>query len=136
VGDIARALTFYREGLGLESDGIIGTEFVGDDIHPAGDAAMFVASGGLILALYPRTELAKDAGVPLVPQRSGEFSIGHAVVSKADVDALLARAAAAGAVLTGEARDHPWGSTAATSVTSTGTCGKSCGTRSSSSGRA
>jgi catechol 2,3-dioxygenase-like lactoylglutathione lyase family enzyme len=109
VADLARALAFYREGLGLESEGIIGTEFVGDDTHAAGDAAMFQLQGGLILALYPRTELAKDAGVPLAPPSSGEFSIGHAVASRADVDALLARAESAGATLTGGARDRPWG---------------------------
>ena len=109
VGDLARALAFYREGLGFESPGIIGTEFVGDDTHPAGDAAMFELEGGLILSLYPRSELAKDAGIPLGPPTSGEFSIGHAVASKADVDALLARAAAAGATLTDEARERPWG---------------------------
>jgi catechol 2,3-dioxygenase-like lactoylglutathione lyase family enzyme len=109
VGDLARALAFYREGLGFESAGVIGTEFVGDDTHPAGDAAMFDLQGGLILSLYPRSELAKDAGIPLGPPKSGEFSIGHAVASKADVDALLARAESAGATLTGEAGERPWG---------------------------
>jgi len=62
VSDLDRALAFYREGLGLESAGIIGTEFIGDDESPAGDVAMFHLDGNLILALYPRTELAKDAG--------------------------------------------------------------------------
>jgi hypothetical protein len=31
VDDLGAALAFYREGLGLESPGIIGTEFEGDD---------------------------------------------------------------------------------------------------------
>jgi uncharacterized glyoxalase superfamily protein PhnB len=70
---------------------------------------MFRLQGGLILALYPRTELAKDADIPVGPSSSGEFSVGHAVASKRDVDALLARAQAAGATLTGEAHDRPWG---------------------------
>ena len=109
VGDLATALAFYREGLGFESPGIIGTEFVGDDTHPAGDAAMFQLQGGLILSLYPRTELAKDAGITLGPPSAGEFSIGHAVGSKDEVDALLAQAARAGATLTEEARERPWG---------------------------
>jgi catechol 2,3-dioxygenase-like lactoylglutathione lyase family enzyme len=109
VADLGRALAFYRDGLGLESPGVIGTEFVGDDTHPAGDAAMFQLEGGLILALYPRTELAKDAGIPLDSPASSEFSIGHAVASKADVDALLARAQSAGATLTGSAAERPWG---------------------------
>jgi uncharacterized protein len=109
VSDLDRALAFYREGLGLDSAGVVGTEFVGSDENPAGDLAMLHLDGDLILALYPRTELAKDAGVPLGPAQSGEFSIGHLVPSKQDVDALLAQAEAAGATLTGPAHDRPWG---------------------------
>ncbi|HWE60209.1 MAG TPA: VOC family protein [Chloroflexota bacterium] len=109
VSDLGRALAFYRDGLGLESDGVIGTEFTGDEIQPAGDIAMFHLHGGLILALYPRTELAKDAHIPFGPPKSGEFSIGHAVASKEDVDALLATAEAAGATVSGKPHDRPWG---------------------------
>jgi catechol 2,3-dioxygenase-like lactoylglutathione lyase family enzyme len=109
VADLERALDFYRDGLGLESRGIIATEFVGDDLNPAGAIAMFKLRGGLILSLYPRTELAKDAKVPLGPPKAGEFSIGHAVASKAEVDALLTRAEAAGATLTDRPHDRPWG---------------------------
>ena len=70
---------------------------------------MFELRGGLLLTLYPRTELAKDANVPLEPQKTGEFSIGHAVASRAEVDALLAQAEAAGATLTDRPHDRPWG---------------------------
>ncbi|TMK42363.1 MAG: VOC family protein [Actinobacteria bacterium] len=109
VADLERALRFYRDGLGLESEGVIGTEYVGDDVTPAGALAMFKLHGGLILALYPRTELAKDANIPPRPAQSGEFSIGHALTSKAEVDALLGRAQAAGAMLADQAHDRPWG---------------------------
>ncbi len=109
VSDLDRALAFYREGLGLDSTGVIGSQFLGDDENPAGDAAMFHLDGGLTLALYPRTELAKDAGIPLGPPASGEFSIGHLVETKQEVDALLAQAKAAGASLTGPPHDRPWG---------------------------
>ena len=109
VDDLERALAFYRDGLGLESAGVTATEFVGDDENPAGDIAMFHLDGDLILALYPRTELAKDAGIPLGAPASGEFSIGHLVASREDVDALLAQAEAAGATLTGPPHDRPWG---------------------------
>jgi hypothetical protein len=88
---------------------VIGTEFPGDETTPAGAAAMFQLEGGLILALYPRAELAKDAGIPVGPPRAGEFSIGHLVGSRSDVDALLAQAEAAGATLMGEPHDRPWG---------------------------
>ena len=81
VSDLERALAFYRDGLGLESPGVIGTEFAGDETNPSGAAAMFELQGGLILALYPRTELAKDANVPLGPPKTGEFSVGHVVVT-------------------------------------------------------
>lgn len=109
VDDLGRALEFYRDGLGLESPGVIGTEFAGDATTPAGAAAMFQLQGGLVLSLYPRSELAKDAKIPLGPPKPGEFSIGHAVASKEEVDATLARAEAAGATLTSQAHDRPWG---------------------------
>jgi uncharacterized protein len=109
VDDLERALAFYRDGLGLESPGVIGTEFLGDDQNAAGAVAMFQLDGGVILALYPRTELAKDASIPDGQPRSGEFSIGHLVAVKNDVDSLLAQAETAGATLTGPPHDRPWG---------------------------
>jgi len=108
VSNLERALDFYR-ALGLESSGVIGTDFTGDDTNPSGRAAMFELAGGLTLALYPRTELAKDANVPFGPPKAGEFSIGQLVAGKADVDALLATAEAAGATLTDEPHERPWG---------------------------
>ncbi len=109
VADLGRALEFYCSGLGLESPGIAGTEFAGDGTSPAGAVVTFRLQCGLTLALYPRAELAKDANIPLGPPQAGEFSIGHAVASKADVDALLGRAEKAGATLTGKPHDRPWG---------------------------
>lgn len=108
VSDLERALAFYR-GLGFESPGIVGTEFPGDETHPAGAAAMFQLPSGLILSLYPRVDLAKDAGIPLGAPASDEFSIGHIVPTRDDVDAVLRAAAAAGATLLGEAAERPWG---------------------------
>jgi hypothetical protein len=109
VGDLDRSLDFYRDGLGLETTGVTGTRFAGDEVNPAGAVVMFHLRGGLILALYPRRELAKDADIPFGPQKTGELSIGHLVEGRADVDALLAQAEQAGAELTGRARDRPWG---------------------------
>ena len=107
VSDLERALAFYR-ALGLESSGVIGTEFEGDDTTPAGAAARFELRHGLALMLYPRSELAKDANVPLEPS-TGPFSIGHLVSTKADVDDVLTRAEAAGATLTDAPHERPWG---------------------------
>ncbi len=109
VDDLERSLAFYREGLGLPSPGVVGTEFGGDDANAAGAVAMFRLEGGLILALYPRRELAKDAGVSVGEPHAGEFSIGLIVGGKDDVDATLATAEAAGAEVTDPAHDRPWG---------------------------
>lgn len=109
VADLERSLAFYREGLGLESPGVIGTEFEGDENSPAGAVAMFNLQSDLLLALYPRSELAKDANIPLGPPKTGEFSIGHSVATRAEVDALLSAAEAAGAILTDRAHERPWG---------------------------
>jgi uncharacterized protein len=74
-----------------------------------GAAAMFQLEGELTLALYPRAEPAKDARVPLRPPKIGEFSIGHKVASKSDVDALLTQAERAGATVNEPPHDRPWG---------------------------
>lgn len=109
VDNLERSLAFYRDGLGLETTGVTGTRFAGDEANAAGAVVMFHLRGGLVLALYPRRELAKDADIPFGPPKPGEFSIGHLVESRAGVDALLARAERAGATLTGEPHDRPWG---------------------------
>ncbi len=109
VEDLDRALAFYRDGLGLSSNGVVGEEFSGDETTPAGAIAIFELRGGLLLSLYPRSELAKDANIAPGPPKSGEFSIGHLVSSRAEVDAVLAQAREAGATLTDEPHDRPWG---------------------------
>jgi uncharacterized protein len=107
VADFERAIAFYR-ALGLRSPGVTATEFAGDETHPAGAIAMFQLANGQILALYPRTELAKDAGIHSGRAQSGEFSLGHIVATRGEVEALLAKAKAAGAPVT-ELHDRPWG---------------------------
>ena len=109
VADLDRSLAFYRDGLGLETTGIVAAGLVDDETDAAGAVVMFRLKGGLVLALYPRSELAKDAGIPFGPPKTGEFSIGQLVESRAEVDALLAQAEQVGATLTGGPRDRPWG---------------------------
>ena len=46
-----------------------------------GAIAMFKLEGGLLLNLYPRTDLAKDAAIPIGPPRSGEFSLRNSFVA-------------------------------------------------------
>lgn len=91
VDDLERSLAFYREGLGLPSDGIVGQEY------EHGAVAFFKLRGGLTFALFPRASIAHDATVPVGPRSATEMSIAHNVRSEAEVDALVARAERAGA---------------------------------------
>jgi len=109
VDDLERALAFYRDGLGLPTEGVVGDEYEGSKTEPAGATVLFKLESGLILSLYPRSELAKDAHIPPTPPASGEFSIGHLVRERSDVDALLAEARRAGATLTHDAHERAWG---------------------------
>jgi len=107
VADLEPALAFYRR-LGLESNGIVGTEWKDEATGANGAIALFKLEGGLLLNLYPRTDLAKDAAIPAGPPKSGEFSLAQLVRSRDEVDRLLEKAAAAGATVT-PAHDRPWG---------------------------
>ena len=76
VADLDRALTFYRDGMGFPTEGLIGTEFQADEGTPDGATAVFQLDGGLMLSVYPRSELAKNAGVPLTGAKTGESASG------------------------------------------------------------
>lgn len=93
VDDLERSLAFYREGLGLPSPGIAGTEF------EHGAVAFFELQGGLMLALWERANIAWDTGLPQTPPSSTEFTIGHNVNSKDEVDEIMEQARAAGATI-------------------------------------
>jgi catechol 2,3-dioxygenase-like lactoylglutathione lyase family enzyme len=103
VSDLARSLAFYRDGMGLPTDGIVGQEF--ED----GAVVFFHMNDDLMLALYPTVSLAKDAKVEATQARLGAVSIGHIVKAKEEVDAVIQQAERAGAVITDPARDRFWG---------------------------
>lgn len=103
VDDLERAVRFYRDGLGFETEGIVGQEF------EHGAVAFFDLQDGLKLALFPRVDLAHDAGVAPTPPSSTEFSIGHNVRSTEEVDAAMAQAQAAGATIVKPAQKTFWG---------------------------
>ncbi len=109
VGDLERSLAFYRDGLGLASTGILGTEFPGSETEPAGATAMFTLDDGLVLSLYPRSELEKDAGLAAGRLAGSGVSLGHTVQRREDVDGLLEAARRAGAVVHGSPHERPWG---------------------------
>jgi uncharacterized protein len=103
VEKLERSLAFYRDGLGLPTDGIIGQEF--ED----GAVAFFNLNDDQILALYPAASLAKDAKVKVTGERLGAVSIGQVVASREEVDAVLERAEKAGATITDRGRERFWG---------------------------
>lgn len=103
VDDLERSLRFYRDGLGLETEGIVGREY--ED----GATAFFDLDGGLKLGIYPRKSLAIDANLPESPPGPTDFSLAHNVASKAEVDAVMRQAADAGATVSQRARDVFWG---------------------------
>ena len=103
VRDLEESLAFYRDGMGLPTQGIFGTEF--ED----GAVVFFNMNDDLILALYPKSALAKDAGVSGGPPSPAEFAIGHIVKSKQEVDALMEQAEKAGARITDPPHDRFWG---------------------------
>ena len=103
VDDLERSVAFYRDGLGLGKDGIVGAEF------EYGAVAFFDLQQGLKLALWPRRSLAHDAGLTLSPPSATDLSLGHNVSSKAEVDAVMAQASAAGGAVVKAAHDTFWG---------------------------
>lgn len=103
VDDLERAVVFYRDGLGLATQGIIGTQF------EHGAVAFFELGSGLRLALFPRASLARDTGMAQESSSTTEFSLGHNVASQAEVDAVMSQAADAGAVIVKPAQDTFWG---------------------------
>lgn len=103
VDDLERSLRFYRDGLGLKTEGIVGTEF------EYGAVAFFELQGGLRLAIWPRKSLAHDAGLSPEKPSATDFALGHNVSSRAEVDAVMEQAHKAGAVIVKPARDAFWG---------------------------
>jgi catechol 2,3-dioxygenase-like lactoylglutathione lyase family enzyme len=103
VDDLERSLAFYRDGLGLASEGIVGQEF------EYGAVAFFSLQGGLMLALWPRASIARDTGLAVQPPSATELTIGHFVGSQEEVRAVLRQAESAGARIVKEAGPAFWG---------------------------
>lgn len=103
VDDLERAVRFYRDGLGLPTEGIIGTGF------EHGAVAFFDLQHGVKLALWPRSSLAHDTGLAAGASSSNECSLGHNVATKDEVDAVMEQARQAGAHIVKPAGDTFWG---------------------------
>ena len=103
VDDLERAVAFYRDGLGLRTKGIIGTEFEN------GAVAFFNLQPDLKLALWPRKSLSADSGVPMQKPSALELSIGHNVSSREEVDSVMRQAERAGAKIVKSAQPTFYG---------------------------
>lgn len=103
VDNLETSLRFYRDGLGLPTEGIVGEEF------EHGAVAFFDLQSGLKLAIWSRKDIANEAKVPLTESSATEFTLGHNVNSKAEVDQVMAQAEQAGATITDPAHDTFWG---------------------------
>ena len=103
VDDLERAVQFYRDGLGLKTEGIVGAQF------EHGAVAFFDLQAGLRLALWPRRSIAHDTGIALGRPNATDLTIGHNVSSKLEVDAVMEQARSAGAVVIKPAHDTFWG---------------------------
>jgi len=103
VDDLERAVRFYRDGLGLATQGIVGEEF------EHGAVAFFDLAHGLRLALWPRASLAHDSGLPVGPRSSTEVCLAHNVAAREEVDTVMAQAKQAGAAFVKTAHDTFWG---------------------------
>jgi len=103
VDDLERALRFYRDGLGLKTEGIIGTEI------EHGAVVFFDLQAGLKLAIWPRASISHDSGLPLGGSSATEFTLGHNLSSKEEVDGVMEQAKGAGAVIVKPAHETSWG---------------------------
>jgi catechol 2,3-dioxygenase-like lactoylglutathione lyase family enzyme len=103
VADLERAVRFYRDGLGFETQGIIGTEF------EHGAVAFFSLQSGLKLALWPRSSIAADTAILEQQPSSTEFTLGHNVSSISGVDEVMKQAAQAGASIVKSAQETFYG---------------------------
>jgi catechol 2,3-dioxygenase-like lactoylglutathione lyase family enzyme len=103
VDDLERAVSFYRDGLGLATAGIVGAGLDDDAV------AFFELQPALTLALWPRASLARDTGLPVDAAAPTHMSLAHNVHTRDEVDTLLAQASAAGARIVKAASDTFYG---------------------------
>lgn len=103
VSDLEKSIQFYKDGLRLHTEGIIGKEF------EHGSVAFFDLQNGLKLALWPRKSIAHDTGISIENFSATEFTLGHNVMSKNEVDEVMNLAKNAGANIIKPAQNTFWG---------------------------
>ncbi|QBD75296.1 VOC family protein [Ktedonosporobacter rubrisoli] len=103
VDDLEKSLAFYRDGLGLSTQGIVGEEF------EHGAVAFFDLQSGLKLAIWDRNDIAHDTAIAKTVHSPTEFTLGHNVNSKEEVDLVMEQARRAGAKIIKSAQETFWG---------------------------
>lgn len=96
VADLRRARRFYENGLGWKPG------FASEEV-------VFYETGGPIIALWNRRDLAADAQIEDDEATFGGIALAHNVRSRSDVDAVLAEAESAGAAILKSAEETAWG---------------------------
>jgi catechol 2,3-dioxygenase-like lactoylglutathione lyase family enzyme len=103
VDDLERSLSFYRDGLGLPTQGIIGQEV------EYGAVVFFELQHGVKLALWPRASIAHDTHLSVQAPSATDFTLAHNVSSKEEVDLVMQQAKAAGATIIKAAQETFYG---------------------------
>lgn len=99
VSDLARSRRFYEQGLG----------WAPSQRNSSDDVVFFQMPGGLVFALFPLEELAKDAGIPNNGSGFRGFSLAHNVHEQHEVAQVLELAEQAGGTILKPAQDAFWG---------------------------
>jgi uncharacterized protein len=103
VDDLEASLAFYRDGLGLPTQVMVGEEY------EHGVVAFFDLQAGVRLALWARANIAHDTSLRVSPRSPTEFTLGHNVNSRDEVDQVMEQARRAGAKITKAAQTTFWG---------------------------
>ncbi|HSA80110.1 MAG TPA: VOC family protein [Geminicoccaceae bacterium] len=96
VADLERSRRFYEDGLGWRRGN-------------AHAEVVFFQLGGIILGLFARESLAADAGLPSAGSGFSGIALAYNARTRAEVDAVLAEAEAAGATILKPAEEAFWG---------------------------
>jgi len=98
VADLARAVAFYQQVLGWRNE-------------PGPPGIAFFDLGGLVLALYPHADLAKDMrlGEPSVTDGYEGFALAHNLRSRQEVDDLFLHLERHGAPIVKPPHQAEWG---------------------------
>ena len=98
VDDLEKSVRFYKDGIGFSYREDISNEYVA-----------FFQMTNLLLGLYPKKQLAEDAGVPIGPEGFSGITLAQNIGSSEEVDELLKLAKSAGATITKNGEEKPWG---------------------------